>query len=131
MERFLQAAAGVMAATVLWIILSKQGKEYALLLSIGACALVLLAVFQFFQPVVELLQQLQNLGDLQPEWLSVMLKALGIGLVVEMSSLICTDAGNTALGKTMQILGAVAVLWLSIPLINSLIELLQEILGGL
>ena len=131
MERFLQAAAGVMAATVLWIILSKQGKEYALLLSLGACALVLLAVFQFFQPVVELLQQLQNLGDLQPEWLSVMLKALGIGLVVEMSSLICADAGNAALGKTMQILGAVAVLWLSIPLINSLIELLQEILGGL
>ena len=131
MERFLQAAAGVMAATVLWIVLSKQGKEYALLLSLGTCAMVLLAVFQFFQPVVELLQRLQNLGDLQPEWLSVMLKALGIGLVVEMSSLICADAGNAALGKTMQILGAVAVLWLSIPLINSLIELLQEILGGL
>ena len=131
MERFLQAAAGVMAATVLWIVLSKQGKEYALLLSLGTCAMVLLAVFQFFQPVVDLLQRLQNLGDLQPEWLSVMLKALGIGLVVEMSSLICADAGNAALGKTMQILGAVAVLWLSIPLINSLIELLQEILGGL
>ena len=131
MERFLQAAAGVMAATVLWSVLSKQGKEYALLLSLGACAMVLLAVFQFFQPVVELLRQLQNLGDLQPQWLSVMLKALGIGLVVEMSSLICADAGNAALGKTMQILGAVAVLWLSIPLINSLIELLQEILGDL
>lgn len=131
MDRFLQAAAGVLAATVLWIILSKQGKEYALILSLGACALVLLVVFQFFQPVVELLRQLEELGDLQPEWLSVMLKALGIGLVVEMSALICADAGNAALGKTMQILGAVAVLWLSIPLINSLIELLQQILGGL
>ena len=131
MERFLQAAAGVLAATVLWIILSKQGKEYALILSLGACCLVLLAVFQFFQPVVELLRQLQNLGNLQPEWLSVMLKALGVGLVVEMGSLICADAGNAALGKTMQILGAVSVLWLSIPLINSLIALLQQILGGL
>lgn len=131
MERFLQASAGVLAATVLWIILSKQGKEYALLLSLGACSLVLIVVFQFFQPVVELLRKLQNLGQLQPQWLSVMLKALGIGLVVEMGSLICTDAGNAALGKTMQILGAVAVLWLCIPLINSLVELLQQILGGL
>ena len=131
MERFLQAAAGVMAATVLWIILSKQGKEYALILSLGACSLVLLMFFQFFRPVVELLHRLQDLGDLQPEWLSVMLKALGIGLVVEMSSLICADAGNAALGKTMQILGAAAVLWLSIPLINSLLELLEQILGGL
>ena len=108
-----------------------KGKEYALILSLGACSLVLLMIFQFFRPVVELLHRLQDLGDLQPEWLSVMLKALGIGLVVEMSSLICADAGNAALGKTMQILGAAAVLWLSIPLINSLLELLQQILGGL
>lgn len=129
MDKFLQTAAGVIAAAVLWIILSKQGKEYALLLSLGACALVLLVVFQFFQPVVDLLHQLQKLANLQPQWISVLLKALGIGLVVEMGALICSDAGNAALAKTMQILGSAAVLWLSVPLINSLIALLQQILG--
>ena len=131
MERFLQAAAGIMAAVIMWIILSKQGKEYALLLSLGACCLVLAAMFRFLEPVLDLLKQLQTLGNLQPEWLSVMLKAVGIGLVVEMGALICSDAGNAALGKTLQILGAVAVLWLSIPLMTGLIELLQQILGGI
>ena len=131
MERFLQAAAGIMAAVIMWIILSKQGKEYALLLSLGACCLVLVATFRFLEPVLDLLKQLQTLGNLQPEWLSVMLKAVGIGLVVEMGALICSDAGNAALGKTLQILGAVAVLWLSIPLMTGLIELLQQILGGI
>lgn len=131
MGQFLQAAAGIMAAVIMWIILSKQGKEYALLLSLGACCLVLLVMFRFLEPVLDLLKQLQTLGNLQPEWLSVMLKAVGIGLVVEMGALICSDAGNASLGKTLQILGAVAVLWLSIPLINSLIELLQQILGGI
>lgn len=131
MERFLQAAAGIMAAVIMWIILSKQGKEYALLLSLGACCLVLVAMFRFLEPVLDLLKQLQSLGSLQPEWLSVMLKAVGIGLVVEMGALICSDAGNAALGKTLQILGAVAVLWLSIPLMNSLMDLLQQILGGI
>ena len=131
MERFLQAAAGIMAAVIMWIILSKQGKEYALILSLGACCLVLVAAFRFLDPVLDLLRQLQSLGNLQPEWLSVMLKAVGIGLVVEMGSLICVDAGNSALGKTLQILGAVAVLWLSIPLINSLIALLEQILGDI
>ena len=131
MERFLQAAAGIMAAVIMWIILSKQGKEYALLLSLGACCLVLVAIFRFLEPVLDLLKQLQTLGNLQPEWLSVMLKAVGIGLVVEMGALICSDAGNAALGKTLQILGAVAVLWLSIPLMTGLIELLQQILGGI
>ena len=131
MERFLQAAAGIMAAVIMWIILSKQGKEYALLLSLSACCLVLVAMFHFLEPVLDLLKQLQSLGSLQPEWLSVMLKAVGIGLVVEMGALICSDAGNAALGKTLQILGAVAVLWLSIPMMNSLMDLLQQILGGI
>ena len=44
MDIFLQAAAGVIAALIMWIVLSRQGKEYALILSIGACCLVLLTV---------------------------------------------------------------------------------------
>ena len=131
MDRFLQAAAGVMAAVVMWIILSKQGKEYALLLSVGACALILLAMFRFLEPVLDLMKQLQSLGNLQPEWLNVMLKATGIGLIVEMGTLICTDAGNAALGKGVQILASVAVLWLSLPLMRALLELVQTILGEL
>jgi stage III sporulation protein AD len=71
------------------------------------------------------------MGNLNPQWLGIMLKAVGIGLVVEMGALICTDAGNAALGKTLQLLGAAAVLWLSIPLADSLMELLEQILGGL
>lgn len=129
MDWFLQAAAAVMVAVVMWLVLSKQSKEYALILSIGVCCLVLLVMFRFLEPVLDLLSQLQTLGNLQPEWLSTMLKAVGIGLVVEIGMLICTDAGNAALGKTLQILGTIAVLWLSIPLMNSLIQLLEQILG--
>lgn len=131
MERFFQASAGVMAAIILWVILSRQGKEYALILSVGACCLVMVVMLRFLQPVLELLARLQDLGGLQQEWLSILLKAVGIGLITEMGTLICSDAGNVALGKTLQILGAAAVLWLSIPLVNGLIALLEQILGGL
>ena len=129
MERFFQAAAGAMAAVVMWIILSKQGKEYGMLLSVGACCLVLIGAMRFLGPSVDLLGQLKTLGNLQAEWLSVMLKATGIGLIAELGSMICTDAGNGALGKTLQFMGTAAVLWLSIPLINSLLALLEQILG--
>ena len=129
MEQFLQVAAGVIAAVIMWIILSKQGKEYALILSICACTLIFFVMFRFLEPVVDLLTQLQSLGNLQPEWLGIMLKAVGIGLIGEMGAMICNDAGNTVLGKTLQILGTAAVLWLSIPLINSFLELLGQILG--
>ena len=127
----LQAVGGVMAALVTWIILSGRGKEYANVISIGACCLVLLLGLRCIEPVIELLDRLQSLGNLQPEWLTAMLKSVGIGLVVEIAVLICTDAGNAALGKTLQMLGTIAVLLVSVPLMSALIDLLEGILGGI
>ena len=131
MDRFLQVTAGAMVAVIMWIILSKQGKEYALILSIGACCLVLIGAMRFLEPVWELLERLKVLGNLQSEWLSVMLKATGVGLIAEFGSMICADAGNGALAKTLQFMGTATVLWLSIPLMNSLLTLLEQILGEL
>lgn len=129
MEWFWQAAAGVMVAVVLWIVLSQRGKDYALILSIGVCSLVLLVMGRYLEPVLDLISHLQQVGNIQNQWMSIMLKAVGIGLVVEIGGVICTDAGNTALGKTLQILGTVAILWLSIPLLTGLMELLEQVLG--
>ena len=125
----LKAAAGVIVAVLVCAILAKQGKEYAHLVSIAACCLILCLGFGFLQPVVDLMNQLQSLGNLQPDWLTIMLKAVGIGLIVEIGVLICSDAGNAALGKSLQIVGAIALLWVSIPLMTALIELLNDILG--
>ena len=131
MGRFLEAAAGIMVAAVLWIVVSKQGKEFSLVLSIGACCLVLILMASYLEPVLDLIARLEQLAGLKQEWISVMLKAVGIGLVVEIGSLICTDAGNAALGKTLQIAGTMVVLWLSLPLMQGLLELLERVLGEL
>ena len=129
MERFWQASAGVMVAVVLWIILSKQGKEFSLGLSICTCCLVLMAVSGYLDPILDLFDRLEQIGNLQPEWIAVVLKAVGIGLIVEIGSLICTDAGNAALAKTFQIVGTVVILWLAVPLMTGLMDLVERILG--
>lgn len=129
MDRFWQAAAGGMVAVILWLMLSRQGKDLALVLSVLACCLILTAMALYLEPVVDLVQRLEHLGNLQPEWISVMLKSVGIGLVVELSSLICADAGNASVGKAIQFLGTSVILWLSIPLINGLLDLITQILG--
>lgn len=129
MERFLGAAAGIMVAVVLWIVVSKQAKEFSLALSIGACCLALILVSSYLDPVLDLIARLEQMAGLNREWISVMLKAVGIGLIVEIGSLICTDAGNAALGKALQIAGMIVILWLSVPLMNGFLELIERILG--
>ena len=118
-----------MVTAVLALALTKQGKDFTLLLSMAGCILIGLLLFQFLEPVLEFLRQLQSMGDLNGDTLSILLKIVGVGLVSEIAAMICTDAGNGSLGKTLQILSAGVILWLSIPIFQMLMDLLNRILG--
>ena len=131
MDVFLKAAAGVLLAVIFILILAKQGKDLSLLLIIAVCCMVIGAAISFLHPVKELLSHLQTVGQVKSDTLTIMLKAVGIGLITEVTCLICTDAGNAALGKTLEFLSSAVILWLSIPLLNELIELLDNILGAI
>ncbi len=131
MDIFLKASAGVMVAVILVLTLTKQGKDISVLLIIAVCSMIVISAFYYLQPVKDLLIRLQTMGQLNSDTLSIMLKAVGIGLIAEVTSLICTDAGNAALGKTLQFLASAVILWLSIPLLNELLELIDNILGAI
>ncbi len=131
MEIFLKAAASTLIAVILILVLSKQGKDMSVLLVIAACILVISGAVSFLQPIKDLIIKLQQVGQWESETLSIVLKAVGIGLISEITCLICTDAGNAALGKTLQFMASIVILWLSIPLINDLLALLDRILGAI
>lgn len=128
MDIFLKAAAGILVALILYLILLKQGKDFSLLLTVTVCAIVIVAAVTYLEPVVALIDTLQDLGQLDENMLHILLRAVGIGLIAEITSLICSDSGNAAMGKTLQLLACTVVLWLSIPLFTEMIDLIREIL---
>ncbi len=130
MERYLQAAAMVLVAVVLNLVLRKRDKELALLLTLAVCAIVLLAGLAYLAPVMDFLEELAQAGQMDPDWIGILLKVTGIGLLAEIAALVCADAGESALGKTVQILSAGVILWLSLPLLTALLNLVREILEG-
>ena len=128
MERYFQVVAAVLITVVLGIALSKHSKDMTLVLSILVCCMVLSVTVVYMEPILDLLQELKTLGRLDPEMMEILMKAVGIGLVAEIAGLICADAGNAALGKALQLLAAIVVLWLSIPLMRALLELVEKIM---
>ena len=122
---------GALVAAILGLSLRQQGKDIALLLSIAVCCMVAIAGVAYLKPVVEFLQNMQDIIAVQASTFQTLLKAVGIGLISEIACLICADAGNAALGKTIQILTTGVLLWLSLPMMNALLELVQQILGEL
>jgi hypothetical protein len=67
-------------------------------------------------------------SDLNTELLRIVLKATGIGLLGELAGLVVTDTGNGSLGKVIQMLTVGVVLWLSVPLLESFLELVGSVL---
>lgn len=131
MGQFFQAAAGVLLTVVLCLTLNKQGKDFGILLALAACAMVIALGMRYFEPVLDFLYQLEAIGDLDSSMISILFKVVGIGIVCEIAVMICSDAGNASLGKALHILGNAVILWLSIPIFNALLELIQGILGGI
>lgn len=129
MALYWKAAAAVVLAVVMMMVLRRQ--EIGLMLCILVCAMTAMAALEYLDPVLELLDTLRSAGSADPQMVTILLKAVGIGLVTEIACLVCTDSGNASLGKTLQLLGTTVVLWMAVPLFTALLELVEEVLGGL
>ena len=131
MDVLIKACAFALIVSVLYQLVSGRNKEIAILLVILGCAGVLTTAMYYMEPVFAFLNKLQAIGKLNPQMLEILFKCVGIGLLAEISVLVCNDMGNASMGKTLQILATVVILWLSLPMLNSLLELMGRIFGEL
>ena len=129
MGEYLRWAAVVLVGVILALVVGRQSKDMSLLLTLAVCVLVSIAALSFLEPVTELLRELRRLGNLDSEAVSIALKCAGIGLLSELIGLVCADAGESAMGKALEVLSAAAVLWLSLPLIRELLTLIEGVLS--
>jgi len=129
MNTFFQVVGGVLIAVVLGLTLSKHSKDFSVVLVLLVSCMVITVMTIYLEPVIDFVGELLRLGDLQNDLLKPVMKATAIGMVAEIASLICVDSGNAALGKSIQILSVAVILWLALPLLHTLLELMQRILG--
>lgn len=131
MEDVLKAAAGIMVATMLAIILQKQGKEYVTLLVLAVSAMGVCISLHYLKPIFSFLTRLQDIADMDNAALKILLKSVGIALLNEICGAICSDSGNSSLGKTLNLLSTTVIIWLSLPILEGVMDLIIDVLEGL
>lgn len=131
MSDFWKATAAVLITVFLSLAIGKQEKDISVLLAMVVSCMSAMIAISYLIPVLDFLRELEAVGNLQNGMLSILLKAVGIGLVAELARLICEDAGCGSLGKSLQLLGSATILYLSVPVFRTLLTLLQDILGEL
>ncbi len=117
-----------LCAAVFGAVLKKDSRELALLLTTGTAALVLLAGLEDAGPLLERI--LGAAGPTAGPYLSVMVKAVGIGLLGQFTSQSCKDAGDSALSFAVEMAARAAILAAALPVLLELLDYLGQILGG-
>lgn len=131
MAMFWKAIAGALISVILCLAVSKQQKDLSLILNMAVCCMVCLMGITYLEPVLEFLRELEALGGLQKDMLGILLKAVGISLTAEISGTICADGGNASLGQAIRILANALILYISLPIMRTMLDLVQKILGAL
>ena len=131
MSTILKAISICLVTVVLWITLSSYNKNAALLLSLCACCGILIPAYEYISPVMQYFKELQQNFGWDDSALQTVFRAAGIGILSELAALICTDAGNASIAKAIRILSTACIMWLSLPMFRTLMELVEGIMGDL
>lgn len=129
MDNFIKLIAGVLITAIIYLILSKRDKEITVLLTLAVCCMIVGIAVVYMRPLFDFFNDLRKAADLNSDFLKILLQAVGIGLLSEITSLICTDIGNAAMGKTIQIVSSSLILYISLPLFQKLMTMISEIMG--
>lgn len=129
METFWKAIAVIILTVILGVTLGKTEKDISVVLSVAACSIIMIIAMQYLEEVIAFLWQLSSKESEQIPSIKIILKITGVALVTELTTLVSSDAGNSALGKAVDILGNAAILNLALPLLETFLTILQELMG--
>ena len=128
MDEALKLTALALTAALLALVVKKQSPELALTLTLCACALGAILLLNGFRPVLDLARSLAKRAELEEGLTAPLWKCLGLGLLTELASAVCSDAGQTALAKLVELGGGLLCVAVSLPLLQAVLALIEELL---
>ena len=131
MEQYWQGIVLSLLAVIVIIVVGHQNRDMSTVLTLVCCCAIGILAFSFLQPVINFVDKLRLLCKIDQELFNILMKAVGIGLVGEIAGLVCVDAGNASMGKIIQLLTTCVMLWICIPLMEAMVELVSSILGSI
>lgn len=128
MSIFLKVIATALVGIIMCLVLNKQSKDYSILLSIAVCCMVTTVGLTYVKPLIEFLLKLENVAGLDSEVTNILFRCVGVGIVSEIAATVCKDAGNASLAKTIILTSSTMILYLCLPLFESLLDMITNII---
>lgn len=110
------------------IILKNINSDFYNLTIICSGIILLLMSVDYLSETVGFIQKLKSLSNINNEIYKIIFKIVGIGYLTEFASSTLIDFGLDSMSKKIIFVGKIVILTVSIPLFNSLLEILNQLL---
>lgn len=117
----------VLCALVVCIVFKNMKAEYSLFVRILITISIFVLSLSVFLPVITFITEITR-NSVVFQYIPILLKALSIAFVVQITADICADAGENSLSERISFFGKAEILVISLPLIKSLFKLTEELL---
>ncbi len=119
----LQTVIFALITLIIVLFLKNHHPEYAMLASAAAGVILLVTVIlQIYRPIEALFEKLEGFG-VDSALIVYLLKVFGVCYITKFASELCSDFGQTSLSAKVELAGRAAVFVLTLPLIESVLEL--------
>ena len=117
------------AAAAICVLLKDYRPEIAILVSVCCGVLVLFKVTAEIVPVFDKINGFLDKISYETEYLTTVIKALGICYITQFAADCCADAGQSAIASKVEFAGKAAVIAISIPMFSKIIEIISKLIN--
>ncbi|MCI8874636.1 MAG: stage III sporulation protein AD [Lachnospiraceae bacterium] len=115
-------------AVLLSQMLKNYKPEYGYYINLAVCICVFLYVMSKLTFLLDYVEQIQDMIHLDPVYLTMILKMIGITYVAEFAVNLCKDAGCQTIAGQIELFAKLSILVISMPVILAFMETIGELL---
>ncbi len=111
-------------------LIGRDNPDMRVLVSLSVIIITAAGFIESYSGVTAKLQKLFSLADIDPDYVLILMKALGICIVSQLSADCCRDCGESALASQIEIIARISLLVISLPLYETVTELCLSLIGS-
>ena len=119
-----------MTGVLLGLFLRGTRPEYSVYLSLAAGILIFFYMTDKLSYLFSSVMKIQDYLPVDIEYLTTLLKIIGITYISEFAADICRDAGYSAIAGQIGIFAKLSILAVSMPIVTALLDTIHSFLGG-
>ena len=119
----------ILCACIVTQLVGKDSPDMKVLISLAAIILTAAQYIDSFGAVSRKLGSILDMADIDREYIAILLKALGICIVSQLSADCCRDCGESALAAQIETVARISLLMIALPLYSAVMDLVLALIG--